>query len=111
MKKLNNSYFINYIILLFGLFIPEMIFKLINNSNIFDIATLRIFLGINILCVIISFILNFFNHIVKKIITSIIVLISSIYTCAQLGFFNFLGVYISFQTSSQLGAVKDYVKV
>ncbi len=110
MKKLNNSYFINYIILLFGLFIPEMIFKLINNSNIFDIATLRIFLGINILCVIISFILNFFNHIVKKIITSIIVLISSIYTCAQLGFFNFLGVYISFQTSSQLGAVKDYVK-
>lgn len=111
MKKfLNNSYTITYIILLLGLFIPEIIFKLINNSNILDISTLRIFLGINILCSIITFILNFTKPIVRKIVTSILVLVSSIYTCAQLGFFNFLGVYISFQTSSQLGAVTDYVK-
>lgn len=109
-EKINNSYIITYIILLFGMFIPEMIFKLINKSNIFDISTLRIFLGLNIFCAIISFILGFANHIVKKIVTSILVFASSIYTCAQLGFFNFLGVYISFQTSSQLGAVKDYVK-
>lgn len=109
-EKINNSYLITYIILLFGMFIPEMIFKLINKSNIFDISTLRIFLGLNIFCAIISFILGFANHIVKKIVTSILVFASSIYTCAQLGFFNFLGVYISFQTSSQLGAVKDYVK-
>ncbi len=108
--KLNNSYFINYIILLLGMFIPEIIFKLINHSNIFDISTLRIFLGINIICSIISFILNFTNTITKRIIIITLLLISSIYTCAQLGFFNFLGVYISFQTSSQLGAVKDYVK-
>lgn len=109
-EKINNSYIITYIILLFGMFIPEMIFKLINKSNIFDISTLRIFLGLNIFCAIISFILGFANHIVKKIVTSILVFASSIYTCAHLGFFNFLGVYISFQTSSQLGAVKDYVK-
>lgn len=109
-EKINNSYLITYIILIFGMFIPEMIFKLINKSNIFDISTLRIFLGLNIFCAIISFILGFANHIVKKIVTSILVFASSIYTCAQLGFFNFLGVYISFQTSSQLGAVKDYVK-
>ncbi|MDE5539683.1 MAG: LTA synthase family protein, partial [Bacilli bacterium] len=35
---------------------------------------------------------------------------TSVYTCVQLGFYNFLGVYASFQTSSQLGAVKDYIK-
>lgn len=108
--KLNNSYFINYIILLLGMFIPEIIFKLINHSNIFDTSTLRIFLGINIICSIISFILNFTNAITKRIVIITLLLISSIYTCAQLGFFNFLGVYISFQTSSQLGAVKDYIK-
>lgn len=93
-----------------GMFLPEIIFKVINHSNILDISTLRIFLGVNIICAIVSFILNFTNHIVKRIVTSLLVLISGIYTCAQLGFFNFLGVYISFQTSSQLGAVKDYVK-
>ncbi len=111
MKKiLNNSYTITYIILLLGLFLPEIIFKLINKSNVFNISTIRIFLGINILCVIMSFILNFTNKIIKKIVTSLLVFASSIYTYAQLGFFNFLGVYISFQTSSQLGAVKDYIK-
>lgn len=109
-EKINNSYFINYLILLLGMFIPELIFKLINHSNIFDVSTLRIFLGLNIICAIISFILNFTNTIIKRIVTITLILISSIYTCAQLGFFNFLGVYISFQTSSQLGAVKDYVK-
>lgn len=109
-EKLNNSYIITYIILLLGLFLPEIIFKLINNSNIFDVSTLRIFIGLNIICAIISFILNFTNHIVKKVVTCILVFASSVYTCTQLGFFNFLGVYISFQTSSQLGAVKDYVK-
>lgn len=111
MKKiLKNSYAINYIILMLGMFLPEIIFKLINHSNIFDVSTLRIFLGINIICAAVSFILNFANHIVKRIVTSFLVLASSIYTCAQLGFSNFLGVYISFQTSSQLGAVKDYVR-
>lgn len=109
-EKLNNSYIITYITLVLGLFLPEIIFKLINKSSIFDISTLRIFIGLNIICAIISFILNFANHIVKKIVTGILVFASSVYTCAQLGFFNFLGVYISFQTSSQLGAVKDYVK-
>lgn len=111
MKKIfKNSYITNYIILMLGMFLPEIIFKVINHSNILDISTLRIFLGVNIICAIVSFILNFTNHIVKRIVTSLLVLISGIYTCAQLGFFNFLGVYISFQTSSQLGAVKDYVK-
>lgn len=109
-RKINNTYIINYIILLFGMFIPEIIFKLINKSNIVDISTLRIFLGINIICAIISFILNFSNYLVKKIIVCILVLIASVYAFLQLGFFNFLGVYISFQTSSQLGAVKDYIK-
>ena len=110
MQKRNNSYTFTYLILMLGMFLPEIIFKLINNSNIFDISTLRIFLGINIICAITSFFLNFANHIIKKVVVSLFLLISSIYTCAQLGFFNFLGVYISFQTSSQLGAVKDYVK-
>ncbi len=109
-NKFNNSYVITYIVLMLGMFLPEVIFKLINKSNIFDISTLRIFLGINIICAIVSFFLNFANHIVKKVVTSILVFATSVYACAQLGFFNFLGVYISFQTSSQLGAVKDYVK-
>lgn len=109
-EKLNNSYLINYLILLLGMFIPEVIFKVINKSSVLDMSTLRIFLGLNIICAIALFILNFARPLVRKIFVSIIVFITSVYTFLQLGFFNFLGVYISFQTSSQLGAVKDYIK-
>lgn len=109
-KKLNNSYLINYLILLIGMFIPEIIFKIINRSNIIDISTLRIFIGLNIICVLVTFILNFTKPLVRKIVNSIIIFGCSLYTFLQLGFFNFLGVYMSFQTSSQLGAVKDYIK-
>lgn len=109
-EKLNNSYLINYLILLLGMFIPEVIFKVINKSSVLDMSTLRIFLGLNIICAIALFILNFARPLVRKIVVSIIVFVTSVYTFLQLGFFNFLGVYISFQTSSQLGAVKDYIK-
>lgn len=109
-NKINNSYIITYLVLMLGIFLPEVIFKIINKSSIFTISTLRIFLGINIICAIISFILNFTNSLVKKIVSSLLIFATSIYTCVQLGFLNFLGVYASFQTSSQLGAVKDYIK-
>ena len=40
----------------------------------------------------------------------IIFIILAIYAFLQMGFNNFIGVYMSVNTSSQLGAVVDYVR-
>lgn len=111
MKKIiNNQFFITYGTLVLSLFMVEIIFKIISGSNILDYSTIRILLGINIISIIFAYILNNAKSVIRKIITAIIIFAAGAYSCAQLGFYNFLGVYMSFQTSSQLGAVVDYIR-
>lgn len=109
-KFFNNSYFKTYITLLISMFSIEIIFRLVSGINLFDISLLRVFLGLNVIICLISFLLNYCNNIIKKIVTLVVILAHGIYACLQMGFYNFLGVYMSFQTSSQLGAVVDYIK-
>lgn len=109
MKKRINSYYFCYFIILLGLFIPEMIFKLINSSSIISISTLRILASSSLIASIFAFILSFANKYIRNIISFLIIFASSVYGSVQLGFDNFLGVYMSVQTSSQFGAVKDYI--
>lgn len=87
----------------------EVLFKIIGGLSVFNFSLIRIFLYINILTAILTFILNLLPDLIRKIVLAIIALFSTGYAAAQLGFMNFLGVYISFQTSSQLGAVVDYI--
>lgn len=112
MKKIfNNSFVKSLLVLVASFFFVEVIFKLISGSAIFNWSILRILFGIVILSTIISYLLNFIKStLANKIISSIFVFASSFYACVQAGFYNFLGVYISFQTSSQLGAVTSYIK-
>ena len=91
------------------MFATEVIFRFVVKAPIIDWATLRIFLGINVISLIFSLILSFTGRIVGNIVSWIISLASSIYAIVQIGFLNYLGVYISFGTSSQAGAVKDYI--
>jgi len=111
MKKiLTNKWFKNYVILFVSLFFIEILFKVLGNIPVFDWSLLRIFISTNILAVVISFILRFCHSLFGVILNSILVVSASVYALAQLGFENFLGVYISLGTSSQLGAVIDYIK-
>lgn len=113
MKKLKKlwqiKYFKNYFILLLCLMILEIIFRSIEGLSIFSYAGLRIFLGINFIALLISFILNYLPKIVAKIVNPLIVLGLSIYGLAELGFNNFLGVYASLQIKTQASAVTSYV--
>lgn len=109
MKKRINSYYFCYFIIILGLFIPEMIFKLINSSSIISLSTLRILASSSLIASIFAFILSFANKYIRNIISFLIIFASSVYGSVQLGFDNFLGVYMSVQTSSQFGAVKDYI--
>lgn len=107
---LKNNLIKNYIVLLFFLTILEITFRLISDLQVFNISFLRIFLGINFLSVLLSFIFSWFNKFVSKVLVIIVSAILNIYAFVQIGFNNFIGVYASFNTRSQLGAVTEYIK-
>ena len=113
MKKIKRlwqiKFFKNYFLLIVSFTILEIIFRLIENLLIFSYSGLRIFLGLNILALLLSLILSYFPKLVSKIVSLIIVFIFTIYGIAQLGFNNFLGVYASLQIKTQASAVSSYV--
>ncbi|MEG1506591.1 MAG: sulfatase-like hydrolase/transferase [Bacilli bacterium] len=111
MKKLQNSKTIlNFILLLLSFLGIELIFRLASGIKVFDVSILRVILGSLIISILFTFLLSWINKKVSKIIIVVITFIFSIYSFLQLGFNNFLGVYISVNTSSQLGAVMEYIK-
>ena len=109
-KLVKKDIFYNFIILVCSLFSIEMITRVVEASNLLGYQILRILFGIMIISIIISSITSLFNRKVSKYANIIIVLLFSIYSFLQVGFNNFLGVYMSFKTSSQFGAVTSYVK-
>ena len=109
-KLLNNNLIKNYIILIVFMSILEITFRLISNIPVLNMAMIRVFIGLNIIALIISFILSWANRKYSKFLVLFISLIFTIYTFFQMGFNNFIGVYASVNTSSQLGAVTDYVR-
>lgn len=109
MRAFYNNVFKNYFLLTITLFASEVIFRWVLKIPVFDWALLRIFVGINIISLILSAIFSFFGRIASNVLCFIVALASTIYGIAQVGFYNYLGVYLSFGTSSQVGAVKDYI--
>ena len=110
MKIFYSNIFKNYFFLTLTLFTSEVIFRIVTGLNIVDWALLRIFIGANIIGLIVSTIASIFGRIAGNIITFLFSLAYAIYAIGQAGFYNYLGVYMSFGTSSQAGAVKDYIK-
>ena len=97
----------NVIVLTLFIFIVEMLFKILSGYFSFDYSILRILLSSYFLSIIINLIKN---KLANKIVSAIIYFIITIYSFCQLGFYNFLGNYISVNSSSQLGKVTDYIK-
>ena len=104
-----GKFITNYLIFLINLFLGEMIFKLISNYPILDWSTFRIFIGLNLISIILSLIISLLPRKISKIITLICIFALLMYTFLQIGFNSYLGVYMSFGTSSQFGAVQDYI--
>lgn len=114
MKKIKKlwqiKYLKNYVLLIVPLCLLEIIFRLIENLPIFSYSGLRILLGLNIIALLSSFILDYLPKLVAKIGNCLFILILTIYGIAELGFNNFLGVYASIQINSQASAVTSYIK-
>ena len=106
---LKNNLIKNYMILVVFFSLLEISFRLISGISLNNIALLRIFIGVNFVSVLLSFILSWFNKLISKILVLLVSFALSAYTFFQIGFNNFIGVYASVNTKSQLGAVKDYI--
>ena len=109
-KLLNNNLIKNFLIILVFTFLLEITFRIICGAQVFDVSLIRIFLGLAFLALVISFILSWTNKTCSKVLIIITAFVFSIYAFLQLGFNNFIGVYMSFNTSSQLGAVTSYIR-
>ena len=109
LKKRLNKFLYNTIILSTCLFLIEIIFKLVSNQTIFNIASIRILFSSIFISMIISYIELFVKDKIIPNINIIIVFILSVYSILQVGFNNFIGVYISFNVTSQAGAVLSYI--
>lgn len=111
MKKFfNNNYIKTFLVILINILLVDIIFKLLNSSSILDVSMIRILFSSCVISSVFAMIINNLKTKPRKIVTSIFNFIVCAYACAQAGFYNFLGVYMSLQTSSQLGAVVDYIK-
>ncbi len=108
-KLFYNNVFKNYFLLMLTLFAEEMIFRVVSGLAIIDWAVLRIFIGVNAVSLILSALYSFCGRIASNILTFLTALIGAAYGIGQCGFLNYLGVYMSFGTTSQAGAVKDYI--
>ncbi len=110
-KKANyfSKFLFNYLLILINLSLAELVFRILSGFEIFDWASLRILIGLNVVAILFSSLVSLLNERFSRIASILIVLVFSLYTCAQIGFVNYLGVYISFGASSQLGAVEDYL--
>ena len=107
---LKNNLIKNYFLLTIFLMLTEILFRIVSNIPLKSLALLRIFIGINFISILLSFILSWLNKKINKIILLILSFLINLYAFVQIGFNNFIGVYASFNTRSQLGAVTDYIK-
>jgi len=111
MKKIKKSkMFKNTIIITLYLITTEIFFRYISGIKVFELSLIRMALGCLFTSIVFSFLISWFNDKIKRTFNIILAFSFSIYSFLQLGFNNFLGVYISVNTSSQLNAVTDYIR-
>lgn len=108
--EIKDTYIFNLILMTLMFFVIELIFRIISKFDIISYATLRVLIS----SFIIAFIVTFLSSLTKRkwlrnTINLVFIFGYSLYAWLQLGFINYLGVYISFNTSSQFGAVTDYI--
>lgn len=109
MKLLYSKTFKNYLCMMLTLMCTEILFRVVSGITLFDYALLRILLGVNIISLILGCLYSFCGRIAGNILTFITTFALSVYGILQIGFYNYLGDYISFGNSSQAGAVTDYI--
>ena len=109
-KKVYNNKVIRYSVLLsLGIFLIEILFKVIMGLNIFNWSFLRILLGTIILSNIISLLSSGLKRKYANIIVCVLLFIICILFTAQGGMYNYLGTFMSLGTASQAHAIEYFI--
>lgn len=109
-KLFKDTFYLNVIFITLITFLIEIIFRILSQFEIFSCSTLRILLSTFLLSLIITYLSSLARRKwLRNTINILYVFIYSMYAWLQIGAINYLGVYMSFNTSSQLGAVVDYI--
>ena len=107
-KKINKRLY--YFILLFvSIFGTEIIVKLIRGSNVFSWPTLRILISSIIISYLFGYLFSKLKDKLSKILIFIFYFLVSFYAYLQMGFFRYIGTYMSFNSSSQAYKVTEYI--
>ena len=110
MKKMKpNRFIINFFNIFIVALIVEIIFRVISDLPLLELSMIRIFFSNVILASVLAFINSLYSYKISRFVNMFVNFLISLYAWLQLGFYNFLGVYISLQNASQGAAVKDYV--
>ena len=89
-KKLwQNKIFKNYFLFFICFCLLEILFRVIDGMPIFNVASLRILLGIHILSLFFGYLLSFLPKLGQKMLVSLLVFVATIYGIAGLGFHHF----------------------
>lgn len=108
--EIKDIHIFNLILMSLIFFSIELIFRIISKFDVFSYATLRILISSFIMALIVTFLSSLTKKKwLRNTINLIFIFGYTLYSWLQLGFINYLGVYISFNTSSQFGAVTDYI--
>lgn len=107
---LKNNFFKNFFLLIITTFCIEIFFRLLSGIKVLDISLLRIFIGLNFISIFLSFLLSWLSPKASKVGIILLSFAFSAYAFFEMGFNNFIGVYASVNSRSQLGAVTAYIK-
>lgn len=108
LKLIKNKICKNYLILMTLIFLSEILTRIILNLEIFDWAVLRIFIGVNIVSLILSMLVSLLPSKLTNVFNLFIIFLVDLYAVAQVGFSNFMGNFMSVNSSSQLDKVTSY---
>ncbi len=112
MKKnlFKDTFCRNLIFLTIITYVIELLFRALSKFEIISYESLRILISTFLLAMIVTFLSSFCKKKwLRNVINLVYIFIYALYAILQIGFINYLGVYMSFNTSSQFGAVTDYI--
>ena len=109
MKLLTNRTLKTFSIIFLVIMFIEIVFKFVMNIPVFDWTLFRIAMSAAAFSAFVAVALSFANNLVRNIVTIVVVVYLTIYAIVQAGFNNYLGTFMSVATSTQSGAIGDFV--
>ena len=106
--KINKRLY-NFIIIFICNFGTDVVLKLTRGSYMFNGAVFRILLSSIIISYIVSYIFTKFKNKTTMVLNIVFCFAISLYAVLQLGFFRYVGTYMSFKSGEQAYKVLDFI--